>query len=65
MTRGLTNSEIATQFGITVSGVKKHLNAIFAKFGAANRAEAVATALRRQEPPVALRKKIWYNTPVV
>ena len=44
--RGLTNSEIATQFGITVSGVKKHLNAIFAKFGAANRTEAVATALK-------------------
>lgn len=46
VTRGLTNSEIATQFGITVSGVKKHLNAIFAKFGAANRTEAVATALK-------------------
>ena len=47
ITRGLTNQDIATQFGITVSGVKQHLNAIFAKLGAANRSEAIAIVLRR------------------
>ena len=47
ITRGLTNQDIATQFGITVSGVKQHLNAIFAKLGAATRSEAIAIVLRR------------------
>ena len=48
VTRGLTNEDIAQQFGITSSGVKQHLSAIFAKLGAASRSEAVAIALRRQ-----------------
>ena len=48
ITRGLTNQDIATQFGITVSGVKQHLNAIFAKLGAANRSEAISIAMRKQ-----------------
>ena len=48
LTRGLSNTEIAIQFGISSSGVKQHLNAIFAKLGAANRSEAVAIALRKQ-----------------
>ena len=48
VTRGLTNEDIAQQFGITASGVKQHLSAIFAKLGAASRSEAVAIALRRQ-----------------
>ena len=47
VTRGLTNQDIATQFGITVSGVKQHLNAIFAKLGASNRSEAIGIVLRR------------------
>ena len=46
--RGLTNKDIATQFGITPSGVKRQLSAVFAKLGAANRSEAVAIALRKQ-----------------
>ena len=46
--RGLTNQDIATQFGITISGVKQHLNAIFAKLGASNRSEAVTLALKSQ-----------------
>ena len=48
VTRGLTNEDIAQQFGITASGVKQHLSAIFAKLGAASRSEAVAIALRKQ-----------------
>ena len=45
--RGLSNPDIAKQFGITVDGVKAHLNVIFAKLGAANRSEAITIALRR------------------
>ena len=48
VTRGLTNEDIAKQFGITSSGVKQHLSAVFAKLGAASRSEAVAIALRKQ-----------------
>lgn len=47
-TRGLTNEEIARQFGITASCVKQHLSSVFAKLGVANRAEAIAYALRKQ-----------------
>ena len=47
VTRGLTNEDIALQFGITGSGVKQHLSTIFAKLGAASRSEAVAIALRK------------------
>ena len=48
VTRGLTNEDIATQFGITSSGVKQHLSTVFAKLGASSRSEAVAIALRKQ-----------------
>ena len=48
VTRGLSNPEIAKQFGISIDAVKQHLNAVFLKLGAANRSEAVAIALRRQ-----------------
>lgn len=47
ITRGLTNREIAVQLGIRRDGVDRHVNAILAKVGAANRAEAVAIALRK------------------
>ena len=47
LTRGLTNADIAKQLGITVFGVQKHLKVIFAKLGAATRAEAAAIALKR------------------
>jgi len=47
MTRGLTNQDIATELGIREDRVKGHVNAIFAKLGAANRTEAVAIALRK------------------
>ena len=48
MVRGFSNKEIAKQFGISPVSVKKHLTAVFAKLGAATRAEAVGIALRRQ-----------------
>jgi len=47
VTRGLTNDDIAKQFGISTNAVKHHLSAIFAKIGTANRAEAAAYALER------------------
>ena len=47
ITRGLTNTDIATQLGIGVTSVKTHMEAMFLKIGAANRAEAVAIALRK------------------
>ena len=47
MMRGLSNKEIAELFGITTNCVKDHVKAILAKIGAANRAEAVAIALRK------------------
>lgn len=46
LTRGLTNHDIAKQFGITEDGAKAHMKAIFAKLGVANRSEAAAYALR-------------------
>lgn len=48
VTRGLSNHDIAVQFGITLAGVKKHMTTIYEKLGVANRAEAVTTALRNQ-----------------
>ena len=47
VTLGLTNRDIAIQLGICPTVVKEHLNAIFNKLGAANRAEAIAIALRK------------------
>ena len=47
ITRGLSNDDIAVLLGISVPRVKEHANAIFQKIGAANRAEAVAIALRK------------------
>ena len=47
VTRGLTNEDIAQQFGITASGVKQHLSTVFAKLGASSRSEAVTIALRK------------------
>lgn len=47
LTRGLTNDDIATQFGISKAGVKFHLLTIFRKLGVANRTEAVGFAMRK------------------
>ncbi len=48
MARGLTNKEIAKMFDIRTDGVNQHVIAILARLGAANRTEAVATALRHR-----------------
>ena len=47
VTRGLTNKDIAKLFGITSSGVKQQLSAVFVKLGAASRSEAIAIAMRK------------------
>ncbi len=47
VTRGFTNKDIAKALGIRVDSVGQNLTAIFTKLGAANRAEAIAIALRR------------------
>ena len=47
ITRGLTNKDIAAELGISARSVDEHVNALFQKLGAANRAEAVAIALRK------------------
>ena len=48
ITRGLSNAQIAIQLDISAESVKTHMSKLFAKLGAANRAEAVAIALRKQ-----------------
>ena len=47
VTRGLTNTEIATALNISNNSVKEYLSTVFAKIGAANRSEAVTIALRK------------------
>lgn len=47
ITRGLSNDDIANQLGIGKASIKTHILALFQKLGAANRAEAVAIALRK------------------
>ena len=48
ITRGLSTDDIALQLGLSKTRVKQHLNEVYAKLGAANRAEAIAIAMRRQ-----------------
>ena len=45
--RGLTNADIAKQFGVSENTVRKATSAIFSKLDVANRTEAAAMALRR------------------
>ena len=47
VTRGLTNKDIARLLGISERMVEEHIESLFQKIGAANRAEAVAIALRK------------------
>ena len=47
VTRGLSNADIAKQFGITEICVKKHVQSIFERIGAASRTEAATIALRK------------------
>ena len=48
ITRGLSNDDIALMLGVSKGRVKQHLNEVYEKLGASNRAEAVAIAMRRQ-----------------
>ena len=45
--RGLSNPDIAKQLGISLDMVKEHVETLFQKIGASNRAEAVSIALRK------------------
>jgi len=45
--RGLSNKDIALEYGISPISVKKQLSVIFAKLGVATRAEAAALALNK------------------
>ena len=47
ITRGLTNQDIATQLGISLDMVKKHMTALLQKMNVANRSEAIAIALKK------------------
>lgn len=47
ITRGLTNQDIATQLGISLDMVKKHMTALLQKMNVANRSETVAIALKK------------------
>jgi len=47
VTRGLTNAEIAAALKISGNSVKEYLSAVFAKIGAANRAEAASIAQKK------------------
>ena len=46
--RGLSNADIARQFGLSEITIKKQLSTIFERLGVSNRSEAVALALRKQ-----------------
>ena len=46
--RGLSNTEIATEFGLSLISTKRKIAAIFLALGAANRAEAAGIALKKQ-----------------
>jgi DNA-binding NarL/FixJ family response regulator len=47
--RGLTNSAIAHQLGISARTVEEHLARAFAKLGASNRTDAVVKAFGRSD----------------
>ena len=47
MSRGLTDADIATQLQLSSNSIREHITTIFNKLGAANKAEAVAIALRK------------------
>ena len=47
LTRGLTNDDIAREFGLSKAGVKFHLLTIFRKLNVSNRTEAVGLASRK------------------
>ena len=48
VSRGFSNQDIASRYNISLTGVKKHLQTIFAKLGVSSRAEAVGIAMHHQ-----------------
>ena len=52
ISRGLTDADIALEHNMTANGVRDAITKIYTKLGAANRAEAVAIALRKQLLPL-------------
>jgi len=46
ITRGLSNDEISLQMDLSKTRIKQHIYELYEKLGAANRAEAVAIAMR-------------------
>lgn len=46
--RGLTNTDIARQFGVSENTIRKATSTIFAKLGVANRTEAASVAISKQ-----------------
>ena len=48
ISRGLTDADIATQLNLSPYSVREHITTIFKKLDAANKAEAVAIAMRKQ-----------------
>ena len=46
VSQGLSNPEIAKTLGVSVITIKKHMESILAKLGAANRSEAITIAVR-------------------
>jgi len=53
--RGLRNTQIADELGVSVKTVKNHVNRIFAKLGAAGRVEAVLVWQAARARPAARR----------
>jgi DNA-binding NarL/FixJ family response regulator len=51
VTRGLTNTEIATELSLDVRTIKYHLTRLFKKMGVRNRLEAVCAAKRQNNTP--------------
>jgi DNA-binding CsgD family transcriptional regulator len=49
--RGLTNSQVAADLGVTIHSVKFHLTSIYRKLGVNNRTGAVVQFMTRSEVP--------------
>ena len=46
ISRGLSNSQIATRLGLSIHAVKFHLASVYRKLGVANRTEAAVALLQ-------------------